>query len=297
MSPGGGMSTCSRARKTRGRTRAGSAGRSCRPNIASPGSRRESRNPRRGAAQGARGEAMDDVGRERRRRRDEDEDEQAVIGTAALRDRHDRQPGQARLRRHAAPSSACVTGARASISSPGRMPASRHRPASTAIARERQAVGLAGVSAAAGLRGRPRKAMPNALTKQAAASAAASASSAPTAGTMSLSPHCGRLRAEQDRLEHQPFGDESVERRQRRNRGAADEEGEARLRHAVDQPAELFHVALAGRVQHGAGAEKQQAFEQRVVEHMEQRRRQRRAPRRRPSRWPGMRGRGRGRRR
>ena len=45
---------------------------------------------------------------------------------------------------------------------------------------------------AALLRGRPRKATPNALTKQAATSAAASASMAPTAGTMIFSAHCGR---------------------------------------------------------------------------------------------------------
>ena len=42
-------------------------------------------------------------------------------------------------------------------------------------------------------------------------------------------------------------------------------------RHAVDQAAQVLHVALAGGVQHRAGAEEQQAFEQRVVEHVEQR--------------------------
>ncbi len=51
------------------------------------------------------------------------------------------------------------------------------------------------------------------------------------------------------------------------------------LRHAVDQAAELFHVALAGRAQHRAGAEEQQALEQRVVEHVQQRRRSAPAPR------------------
>ena len=48
--------------------------------------------PGRAAAHGARGEAMDDLDREQRRDRDEDEDQQAVVGAAALGDRHDRQP-------------------------------------------------------------------------------------------------------------------------------------------------------------------------------------------------------------
>ena len=45
--------------------------------------------------------------------------------------------------------------------------------------------------AAAGVRGRPRKLTPKALTKQAAASAADSASSAPTAGTRNFRPQAG----------------------------------------------------------------------------------------------------------
>ena len=44
-------------------------------------------------------------------------------------------------------------------------------------------------------------------------------------------------------------------------------------RHAVDQPAEPLHVALAGGAEHRAGAEEQQALEQRVVEDVQQRRR------------------------
>ena len=46
-------------------------------------------------------------------------------------------------------------------------------------------------AAAAGVRGRPRKLTPNALTKHAAANAADSASSAPTAGTRNFNPHDG----------------------------------------------------------------------------------------------------------
>ena len=73
--------------------------------------------------------------REPGRARDEQEDQQAVIGAAALGDRHDRQPGHAR----SAPACArrparCVTGASASITSPGSMPASRQSAARTTMA-------------------------------------------------------------------------------------------------------------------------------------------------------------------
>ena len=89
-----------------------------------------------------------------------------------------------------------------------------------------------------------------------------------------------QLGALQDRLEGQPLRDEAVQRRQRRDRDAAHEEGEGGERHVVDQAAQMLHVALAGRRQHGAGAEEQQALEQRVVEDVEQRggQRQRRGP-------------------
>ena len=44
------------------------------------------------------------------------------------------------------------------------------------------------------------------------------------------------------------------------------------LRHPVDQAAHCLHVALAGGVQDCAGAEKQQAFEDGVVQRVEERR-------------------------
>ena len=69
------------------------------------------------------------------------------------------------------------------------------------------------------------------------------------------------MRAEQDRLKGQPFGYETVERRQSRNGDTADEKGEGGLRHPMNEAAEVLHVALAGACQHGAGAEEQQAFE------------------------------------
>src|SRR5262249_5095384 len=73
---------------------------------------------------------------------------------------------------------------------PGRMPASRQIAARRPIAeRENRSVSVA--FSAAGVRARPRKVIPNAFTKQAAASAAESASNAPTVGTKSFNPHDG----------------------------------------------------------------------------------------------------------
>src|SRR5262249_12758429 len=88
------------------------------------------------------------------------------------------------------PTRTSVTGANASMKKPGRMPATRQSAAKKNIAaREKRSVSRA--RSAAGVRARPRKVTPKALTKQAAASAAESASSAPTAGTKSLSPQDG----------------------------------------------------------------------------------------------------------
>ena len=63
----------------------------------------------------------------------------------------------------------------------------------------------------------------------------------------------------QRRLEREPFGDETVERRQARDRETADEEEHGGLRHAVDQPAHVVEVPLVRGVQDRARAEEQQA--------------------------------------
>src|SRR6516164_2096989 len=88
------------------------------------------------------------------------------------------------------PIMAWLTGAKASMKTPGRMPATRHRAARMYMAAsEKRSVSCADF--AASVRARPRKLTPKALTKQAAARAADSASSAPTAGTRNFSPHDG----------------------------------------------------------------------------------------------------------
>ena len=85
----------------------------------------------------------------------------------------------------------------------------------------------------------------------------------------------GASEAGQQRLVRQPFADEAVERRQAGNGHRADQKTERRHRHAADEPAHLFHVARARGLQNGAGAQKQQALEdgvvQRVVEARDQR--------------------------
>ena len=108
--------------------------------------------------------------------------------------------------------------------------------------------------------------MPKAFTKQAAASAAVKRQQ--RAGNRERHPR-QRLRASEARqqsLIRKPFADESVQRRQPGNRDGADQETERRHRHPADQPAHLLHVPRARRVQHGAGAQEQQALENGVVQ-------------------------------
>src|ERR1700674_528794 len=66
----------------------------------------------------------------------------------------------------------------------------RHKAARPNIAASDQR-SVSCARSAAGVRGRPRKVTPKALTKQAAANAAESASKAPTAGTRNFNPHDG----------------------------------------------------------------------------------------------------------
>src|SRR5690348_8184083 len=86
--------------------------------------------------------------------------------------------------------SSLATGAKASMKTPGSTPAARQTAARKYIA-AREVLSVSFAHSATDVRGRPRKLMPKALTKQAAASAAESASSAPTAGTSNFSPQDG----------------------------------------------------------------------------------------------------------
>ena len=113
--------------------------------------------------------------------------------------------------------------------------------------------------------------MPKARTKQAAARAAARASAAPSTGMINFRPHSGisgwtRTAWKVSHSEAKPFSGGRPAIAAHPVRNASDG-----ARHAMDQAAHGLHVALTGGVQHRAGAEEQQAFEDRVVERVEQR--------------------------
>ena len=161
---------------------------------------------------------MDDEGREQRRDGDEDEDEQAVIGAAALR-RSARSTAMARRSAPAcaSPTSAATTGASASMTRPGRMPASRQSAASTNIAASEKR----SVSAR---RSRGRRARPaeegdaEGLDEAGGGERRRQRQQGADRRHQELQAPLRQLRAQQDRLERQPLGDEAVERRQRRDR-------------------------------------------------------------------------------
>ena len=127
--------------------------------------------------------------------------------------------------------------------------------------------------AAASLRGSPRKTMPKALAKQAAARPPIIASASDRDdGRQARGAGSGAVGQPAERPEvDQELADEAVQRRQARDGGRADQEASPRsCRHALDQPAEAVDVARAGGVQHRAGAEEQQALEDGVVHDVQQ---------------------------
>ena len=169
------------------------------------------------------------------------------------------------------PTSAFTTGASASMTGPGRIPISRQRPGENEHRRERPAVDL--LRACRDGRARPaEEADAERLDEAGGGERRRQRQHRADRRDHELQPPLRQVRAEQDRLEGQPLGDEAVERRQRRDRHASGEEHEGGQRHAMDEAAEMLHVALAGRGQHRAGAEEQQALEDAVVEDVEQRR-------------------------
>ena len=82
------------------------------------------------------------------------------------------------------------------------------------------------------------------------------------------------------RLQDQPLRREAVQRRQPRDRHAADQERAARPRHPPEQPAEVIEIEAAGGPLQRTRTEEQQGLEDGVVGDMQQRRRKRdRGPR------------------
>ena len=73
-------------------------------------------------------------------------------------------------------------------------------------------------------------------------------------------------KAQQQGLKRQPLADEAVEWRHRGDRQRTDQEERPGLRHALQKSAHLFYVARTRCVQDRPGAQKQQAFENSVVQ-------------------------------
>ena len=145
VSPGGGMSTSSRARNTSvPNTRRIGCAKLPAVYWVERAADRESRSPRPArAARRASAKRWIDVAGERGRERDEQEHEQAVVGAAALGDRHERQPGHRRLHRHARRRPApCTTGASASITRPGQDAGQQAQAGEREHRGEREAVDL-----------------------------------------------------------------------------------------------------------------------------------------------------------
>ena len=198
------------------------------------------------------------------------EHQQAVVGAAAGLDRamvSHTSPSCIGMR---APVSACATGAMLSITAPGTIPASRHSSAKVSMAAMDQ--GSASRACA--------RCVAAGAAKEDDAEGPDEAGSGQRGGQgeqravdrdHQFQAPLRQFRVQQDGLEGQPLGGETVQRRQGGDRDATCQERDGGARHAVDQAAHRLHVALAGGVQHRAGAEEQQAFEHRVVERVEQR--------------------------
>ena len=117
-------------------------------------------------------EAMDDAGGQRGRDGDKQEHEKPVVGAAALGDRRDRKPRDPGLRRHPAADETAHR-RRQSVDEQTRKNSGERdtAPQAHTLPRGKSDPSRARVCAAF-VRGRPRKVMPNALAKHAAASAA-----------------------------------------------------------------------------------------------------------------------------
>ena len=171
------------------------------------------------------GDPMDCKGGERGGGRDEQEDEKAVVGAAALGDRHDREPGNSVLRRHLrSPTRPRTAGASASMTKAGQNAREQAKGGENHHRGERQRIDLAGAVSAAGCAGgRERRCRRRGRSRRPRAPPQAPAV-APTAGTRIFSAHCGSCGLSRIAWNSQPFGGETVERRQSGDRRAADQE-------------------------------------------------------------------------
>ena len=232
------------------------------------------------------GVAMDEHRGERAGDGEEKQDQEAVVGAAGVGDRHDRRPRQERLHRHARADEALHHRREHVDEQPRQHAGDEAERGQDEHGGEREPIDLL---RALGLR-RPRPAEEDhAISLDEAGGGERGRQREQRADRRDHEAQAPLRQTgpDEDGLEGQPFRDEAVERRQRRDRGAADEERDSGPRHAMDEAAEVLHVALAGRGEHGAGAEEQQALEDRMIEHMKQRGGQRERRRQLHAAWRG----------
>ena len=213
---------------------------------------------------------MNDLGGKHRRNGDEDEDEKPVVGAPALRHRHDRQPGDRRLHRHALSDQVLCDGRDRVDDEAWQDTGKKAEDEKSRHGGEREAVGFMRVRG--GGRARPAEKRDAVGANEACCrKRGAERHHRADCRNQQLQAPLRQLRAQQHGLEDQPLGGKSVERRQGGDGDAAAEEDESRPRHPVDQAAELFDVARARGGQHSSGAEEQQALEEGVIENVKKR--------------------------
>ena len=139
---------------------------------------------------------------------------------------------------------------------PGAIPITTQAAASTAMP-VCIAHGTSHACAASALRGRPRKATPYTLAKQAAASPPINASTPAISGRTIAGGHIGQVRAGHEAAKGKPLADEAVEQRQSHNRAASDEKDRAGHAHPLEQSAKLFKIQRMSGIRNGAGAQEQ----------------------------------------
>ena len=161
-----------------------------------------------------------------------------------------------------------TTGFRASMRTPGRMPATKQSTASISIAEvEKRSTSWA--FSAAGSRGRPRNVSAERPNEARRCKRRRKRQQGTDRGDHQLQSPLIDCWTEQNRLKHQPFRDEPVERWKSGNCQRAPQTGQGRKGHSMNEASKPLEISNAGGVQNGAGAEEQQAFEERVIQDMQ----------------------------
>ncbi len=119
-------------------------------------------------------------------------------------------------------------------------------------------------------RGGPSRTNPTTLTKQKTASAAVAARPARAIAPSDPIPHASVGGYVQERLQGEPFGGETVQRRQAGDSRRSDEERCACPRHAPQQAAELVELERANGLLERTCAEKEERLEDGMIDRVQQ---------------------------